>query len=221
MQPTFLPWLGYFNLINSVDIFVFLDDVQLEKQSWQTRNQFIISNEKFWVSLPISNSKLKTIIAETRFKNTEIWIKKNKKKIFQNYSKCKFFHEINGINELIFDFNNCYLSDYNTRLIKYICKKLEINTKFFFSSSMKIEKNRLEKIDEICRILNANQYFAAIGSKDYMLHDNYTSKMSVNVKFFDYPIRKDKLFRNHIQNSIYDVIANFGYENVKNRIKKL
>ena len=55
MQPTYLPWIGYFKLINNSDKFVFLDSVKFEEQSWQRRNKLIINNgkEKYY-SIPIS-----------------------------------------------------------------------------------------------------------------------------------------------------------------------
>ena len=52
MQPTFLPWLGYFSLIDSVDKFVFLDVVQFESRSWQQRNRIMINYEARWVTVP-------------------------------------------------------------------------------------------------------------------------------------------------------------------------
>ena len=57
MQPTFLPWLGYFQLINSVDKFVFLDDVQYSKGSWHNRNQILLSGKKQWITIPIKKKK--------------------------------------------------------------------------------------------------------------------------------------------------------------------
>jgi len=52
MQPTFLPWLGYFSLIDSVDKFVFLDVVQFESRSWQQRNRILINSEARWLTVP-------------------------------------------------------------------------------------------------------------------------------------------------------------------------
>ena len=53
MQPTFLPWIGYFSLINSVDEFIFLDNVQFDKRSWQQRNHAKTAQGPIWLSLPV------------------------------------------------------------------------------------------------------------------------------------------------------------------------
>ena len=57
MQPTYLPWAGYFNLISQVDRFVFLDDVQFEKQSWQTRNRILLQGEECLISVPVRKTR--------------------------------------------------------------------------------------------------------------------------------------------------------------------
>ena len=63
MQPTFLPWAGYFNLIAEVDTFVFLDDAQLQKNSWHNRNQILLNHKKHWISVPVKRSNLGQTIA--------------------------------------------------------------------------------------------------------------------------------------------------------------
>ena len=52
-QPTYLPWLGYFDLIDQVDVFVLLDDVQFEKQSWQQRNRIKTPAGLQWLTVPV------------------------------------------------------------------------------------------------------------------------------------------------------------------------
>ena len=76
MQPTFLPWLGYFNLIHRADTFVFLDDVQLDKRSWQTRNRLFTGQKANWVSCPIQKTKRDTLICNALISNDTKWKEK-------------------------------------------------------------------------------------------------------------------------------------------------
>ena len=77
MQPTFLPWLGYFALMEQVDYFVLLDDVQLSKQSWQVRNRIKMNNDnKLWLSLPIKKNRLYTNINEVEISDDQRLINK-------------------------------------------------------------------------------------------------------------------------------------------------
>ena len=94
MQPTFLPWIGYFDLIDKVDKFVFYDDVQLSKQSWQVRNRIKNSSgNPSWLTLPIKKHPLSTKINEVEINEDKRLIKKIIKAFEHNYSKTPFFHE--------------------------------------------------------------------------------------------------------------------------------
>ena len=89
MQPTFLPWLGYFNLISKVDTFVFLDDVQLDKRSWQTRNRLFTGQTVNWVSCPIQKTSRDTLICDVDISQNTEWKNKLIKTIRYNNSKRK------------------------------------------------------------------------------------------------------------------------------------
>ena len=87
MQPTFIPWAGYFNLMSQVDNFILLDDVQLEKQSWQTRNLLLINGKAKWISLPVKRFSLSQTINRTVFFDTDRWRGKVMRSFEQNYAK--------------------------------------------------------------------------------------------------------------------------------------
>ena len=89
-QPTYLPWLGFFNKIISSEKFVFLDDVQYEKNGYQNRNKIRTHEGDIWLTVPVKTK------STTLLKNVEIdysfdWIKKHTKSIELNYSKTRFF----------------------------------------------------------------------------------------------------------------------------------
>jgi len=80
MQPTFNPWLGYFDLIDYVDKFIFLDTVQLNQQSWQTRNKILIQNKEYIFSLPIMKTKSKVdLLYNEGFENSAKIIRSGRK----------------------------------------------------------------------------------------------------------------------------------------------
>ena len=58
MQPTYMPWAGYLHLIDQADVFVFLDDVQFEKQSWQNRNRVLVRGAPHWLTVPVLRQHL-------------------------------------------------------------------------------------------------------------------------------------------------------------------
>ena len=66
LQSNYLPWTGEFELIDSVDKFVFYDNVQFTKQDWRTRNKIKTDNDNLWLSVPIQRQKLKTNIIDRK-----------------------------------------------------------------------------------------------------------------------------------------------------------
>ena len=129
MQPTFLPGLSFFSLLIQSDNFVFLDNVNFQKQSWQQRNQIIINKKKSWLIIPVKKNGKK--INEIKSADKKIY-KRILMTIKQNYSKSKFFNDYWEEFEDIFikNFKTESLSELNISLIKWACKKLKIKCKF-------------------------------------------------------------------------------------------
>ncbi len=170
MQPTYIPWIGYFDLIDKVDIFVFYDDVQLAKRSWQVRNRIKSSNGEVWLTLPIKKTKKRDdlIIKEALLNNEEKWIKKHLNTIKLNYKKSKFFNEVYPDIENVY-FNATLLSDFNIKLIKLISRRIGINTTFINSSSLQnIEGQKDFRLVQICKALQIKKYLSPQGSAEYI-----------------------------------------------------
>ena len=90
-QPTFFPWIGYFDIIDQVELFIILDDVDFSKQSWQQRNRFKTSSDLEWFTVPVKNLSNKKI-NEVEILNHERLLKKFKSFIQTNYSKSNYYN---------------------------------------------------------------------------------------------------------------------------------
>ncbi len=92
-QPSYLPWLGYFDLIDQVDTFVVLDTVQFEKQSWQQRNRIKTSAGLMWLTVPVVfRGLLGQKILEVEVRDAEFW-RKHLRGIEVNYRRAPCFEE--------------------------------------------------------------------------------------------------------------------------------
>ncbi len=70
IQPSYFPWRGYFSIINSVDIFIFLDDVQYTDRDWRNRNKFEIDGKISWLTVPVDSIKSRPMLNEVKFIKT-------------------------------------------------------------------------------------------------------------------------------------------------------
>lgn len=170
-QPTFLPWLGYFDLIAQADTFVFLDDVQFEKQSWQSRNRIRTKNgESIWLSVPIKKAALETkIFAIEIAEGNGVWRKKIYKSIEQNLSKAPFWSECDELLcRTLLDSSKANLAELNIEFISEVAKKVAPLTELVRCSDMKTEGVREEKLVNLCEKLGADRYYSNAGSAVYL-----------------------------------------------------
>ena len=153
-QSNYIPWRGYFDLINNADIFAIYDEVQFTKDDWRNRNRIITDNRLQWLTIPVSTKGLfgqkisETIVADN------FWAKKHFKSLEINYSKSTNFKLIMPfLSELYKEAEKQKnLSAINKIFIKAICNYLEIKTEIIDSSIIK--KNSSDKNDrlvEICK----------------------------------------------------------------------
>jgi len=219
MQPTYLPWLGYFEMINKVDEFVFLDNVQLVKRSWGVRNRIKTANGEMYLTVPIKKTKSRD---ETFYQNAEInynenWIKKHLNALKMNYSKSFYYEEIDKLISSLIEQKFVYLADLNISIIEAISKKIGINTYFKRASNIEhIEGRKDDLLVSICKALNASTYLSAQGSAEYIESKNPGGAFSRNHIQLYYHNYKHPEYRQQfggfIPNlSIIDLLFNEGY----------
>lgn len=132
-QSNYIPWKGYFDMIDSVDIFVLFDSVQYTKRDWRNRNLIKTAQGEKWLSIPIENKSFTQRIDETTINQEEkLWYVKHIKSLKVNYAKSQYFKEVypwieNIYNQKIASLHK--LSDINEVFIREICSFLNITTK--------------------------------------------------------------------------------------------
>jgi len=173
MQPTYFPWLGYFDLIDQSDVFILYNDVQLSKQSWQTRNRIPTANGITLISLPIKKCALDTIIKDAQIDNTKPWQKKLLRTMQLNYAKASHFEEIYGWLSALLEQNYHSLQELNSTFIMETAKKIGINTQFHFSSELNINAtDRVDRLIELSKKSSCNVYLSTTGSYGYLAEEN-------------------------------------------------
>lgn len=214
-QPCFFPWSGYFDLIDSVNVFVFLNDVKFSKQSWQTRNKIIINKKISWINLPVINNSSSQLINETKIINCKKNISKILKTISQNFSKYKYYKTYYDEfeNKLIECSNYEFLDDLNIEIIKWFLNKIEIKTQIFKSSDLNVNGTRSIRISKICEKFKISNYLSAYGALDYLKEDfEIFKERKINVFLQNYEVAKYNQFSENFSGfiSILDIFFNEG-----------
>lgn len=173
MQPTYLPWTGYFALMEQVDTFVLLDDVQFDHRSWQHRNRIRSVDSPHWLTVPVSvkgrrNQRIKEVLIDA----ARPWQKKHLGAILHNYSRAPWLSVNRLWLEQIYRNPPDRLFDLNRLLIEELARKLGIRTSLCNSSELQVSGDRVARLIHICEKIGAAEYLSPIGSYDYIEQDN-------------------------------------------------
>jgi hypothetical protein len=223
MQPTYLPWSGYFNLASKVDIFVFLDDVQFERQSWQSRNKILANGMVHLLSVPILRDGLQTQLRNIKIGQINNWQNKHLRSIQNSYPLLWRDSYLSQSLENIINKKYNTLVDLNIATINLLFDWLDLSCKTVRSSDLECSGLRSDRLIEICRKIRADSYISPIGSRDYLEKDNFEKKAGIPLIFNDFipephPQGKGTEFISHL--SVIDVIGHCGLEYAKEYIRR-
>ena len=217
MQPTFIPWIGYFGLIKSVDLFVFLDTVQFEKRSWQQRNIIRTNQGTQWLTVPvISKGRFDQKIIDTRIDKSSNFSQKAINTIRFSYLKTKYYDKYSNDIFKIINENDSSLSNLNINLIKYLSNIWQIKTPTKKSSDYNLTGKKDELLHNICKFFNANIYISPKGSENYLTNSSFfygsSNKIKLNYFQFSHP-KWDQIHGDFIPYcSSLDLLFNSGPE---------
>jgi hypothetical protein len=171
-QPQYLPWLPYFQKIEESDLFIFLDNVDFQKNGLQNRNQIKSSSGYQWLTVPVKQS-LGQKIVDTRVVSSNNWRKKHWQTIRQNYSKALAFDQYKEELEQIYLRDWDQLSSLNIKLTGLMLEWLGINTNTQNSSQMKATGSASELILNLCLEVGATHYLSGTGGLNYLQLDEF------------------------------------------------
>lgn len=213
VQSNYVPWKGYFDLINWVDEFILLDNVQYTHGHWRNRNRIKTPSGLNWLTIPVYvKGKLSQKIKDTKIADNR-WRTKHWKTIQQNYRNSKFFNLYKRTFEnLYLGYEEIYLSEINYRFIKKICDLLGIKTKISWSMLYHTMEQKTERVISLCKSSGATMYLSGPAAKNYLAENRFKEE-SIELEYMDYsgyrPYRQ--LFPPFIHEvSILDLLFNEG-----------
>lgn len=178
MQPYLFPYLGYFQLINAVDKFIFYDDVNFIKQGWVNRNKILLNGNEFLFTIPLEKESSFKLISETEIneKLFNNWKIKFNRTLIQAYKKAPYFEIVNDLISSTLEIHSLAISDLACESINLVCDYLGIKTKCVKSSEQNYSNYILKASDrviDICLKESANEYFNPIGGKELYSKEDF------------------------------------------------
>ena len=220
IQSNYIPWRGYFDFIQSVDLFVFYDDVQYTKGDWRNRNKIRSNSDStLWLTVPVLHKHLDQLILETKIDYTKSWQRTHLKTFRANYFNAPFFQTAFDLFELGLSKKHNSISELNIFLIEKLNQFLEIRTPCRLSSEYNLRGQRTERLIDLMHKTKATTYLSGPSAKAYLEEDVFKSDhFNLEFKTYDYSpyFQIHGAFDGFV--SVLDLVANLG-PNAKSFLK--
>jgi hypothetical protein len=192
LQPSYIPWRGYFDQISRADLFIFYDDVQYDKHGWRNRNQIKTAQGKQWLTIPV-HSKGVTAgipIKDVRIDWSKPWAQGHLKALTFTYAKAPWFREYDSWLASVYDRHDEFLADFTIWLTTEIAHHLGFTlTRFMRSSELPgIEGQKTERIVQILQRVGARCYLSGPSARGYIEQEKFEAAgIQLEYMRYNYP----------------------------------
>lgn len=220
MQPYFMPYIGYWQLLNAVDKYVVYDDVSYIKGGWINRNNILVQGQKHLFTMSLKEASPNKLINQITIQDDFV---KLKKMLQINYAKAPYYNECMSLIDTILSYDKSNLGRFLYNSIQEVARYLQIKNELILSSNLDKNNNLKgkEKVLHICDILKADTYYNAIGGQSLYNKQEFASN-GVTLFFLQMKTVEYKQFANEfVPNlSIIDVLMFNSIEQVKEMLGK-
>ena len=189
LQPSYIPWRGYFHQIHMADLFVFLDDVQYDKNGWRNRNRIKTAAGTRWLTIPVltkGTQSANLLIKDTRIHwTTKKWNWSHRDIIYQNYKQAPYFEQYLPILQDFYQRQDVFLPDFTIELTIALSRELGLKTSFLRSSALEVTSSRTDRLVEILNRVGATHYITGPAAKEYLEEDKLKNA-GISLEYMDY-----------------------------------
>lgn len=190
VQSCYVPWKGYFDIINQVDVFVFHDCVQYTKQDWRNRNQILVNGKKRWLTIPIQKHAVTARVNEVEVDQGQAWVRRHGSLLSQAYGQAPFFGEVMDLmGPFLGDQGSASssksLSVLNQAMTRCLASYLGIKTKLVDSSELDLRGKGTDRLLDILEKLGGNSYLTGPKAKEYIEPEKFKEK-GIELAYKDY-----------------------------------
>jgi len=189
LQPSYIPWRGYFDQIRRADLFIFYDDVQYDKHGWRNRNQIKTAQGKQWLTIPVHSKGVTTGIPvrDVRIDWSKPWARSHLKALTLAYQKAPYFAGHAAWLASVYEHHDEFLADFTIRLTVEIARRLGIDrTRFMRSSELSgIDGHRTDRLVQILKTVGAAHYLSGPAARDYIEPDKFEAA-GISLEYLEY-----------------------------------
>jgi hypothetical protein len=189
LQPSYIPWRGYFHQIHKADIFVFLDDVQFDRHGWRNRNRIKTSQGTQWLTIPVQSKS--AVVLGTPIHRVPIcwdrpWSATHWSTLSQAYRRAPYFDRYAPILEEIYATGPALLADFTIEFTTLLAQELGLqNKRFIRSSELGVPGTKTERLLGILQKVGASHYISGPSAKDYLEPDKFEAA-GIGLEYIDY-----------------------------------
>jgi hypothetical protein len=190
LQPSYIPWRGYFDQIGRADLFVFYDDVQYDKRGWRNRNQIKTAQGKQWLTIPVysrGNQTQNIPIHQIRIVWDEPWNESHLKAIVQSYRKAPYFTRYLPLLETFYQRRDEYLADFTVDFTVALARELgNTRTRFMRSSQISgIEGQKTDRLIQVLQAVGGTHYISGPSASDYIEKEKFEAA-GITLEYMEY-----------------------------------
>lgn len=193
LQPSYIPWRGYFHQIHEADTFVFYDDVQYDRRGWRNRNRVKGPQGSQWLTIPVKAKGSITDhlpINEIRIDHSQPWARRHWETLSRFYKKTEFFPDYAPLLAPLYEEPGDSLSDFTIELAVRIARELLgiKHTRFERSSQLDIQGTQTGRLVSICRTMGATRYLSGPAARDYLEEEQFADAgIALEYMTYEYP----------------------------------
>jgi len=189
LQPSYIPWRGYFDQIRRADLFIFYDDVQYDKHGWRNRNQIKTAQGKQWLTIPVHSKGVTEgiPIKDVRIDWSKPWAKNHLKALTFAYAKAPHFALFAPWLASVYEHRDEFLADFTIWLTIEIARKIGIaHTRFMRSSEIPgIDGQKTRRLIQILERVGAKHYISGPSAWDYIEQDQFDAA-GITLEYMEY-----------------------------------
>ena len=212
IQSNYLPWRGYFDFIDDVDVFVFYDDVQYTDKDWRNRNRIKTPSGLLWLSVPVQHTR-QSLIQTAAIRSDTRWAEKHIRSLQCAYQKAPFYADYADHLFAMLRENHATISDLNITLCQWIMQQLNIHTAVRRSSEFQATGDKFERPLKLLLELGATAYLSGPAARPYLDAAQYQAAgITVDYKTYDYSAYPQLWGAFEGSVSVLDLLFNTGPE---------